>query len=317
MKPTFSIADALDAPFRLARHRPLTIFLWGAIFVAVMIGVYAAILPIFAEIPVGEGKGQEAFVEYTQQTQNSAMWINALTPLTWLVMLLAWTAAGRATLSPGKGDPFAFLRIGMDELRVVVVYIAWFMAWYIGLIVAALLAFAVGMAIWFVDHTAAIVVGILLGPDLAIAATWLWLRLSLIAPASLILKTFAFSEGWALTKGQAWKLLGLNLLKWLISIPMTLLLYAIVAAILAGGYFGQGLNWPQNVETLADLEPVFRAMLVPGAFALIPIAGFYGFYIALNAAPSIVAARQLLDGGSVPPAPVVADAGPGDALEAL
>lgn len=315
MRPTFSISDALGAPFQLARRRPVSMFLWGVIVTAIAVALYAMLIPAFANIPLGEGQGDAAMAEYMRQSQMSAMGINAMTPLIYLAMLLGWTAAARATLSPGKGDRLAFLRIGMDEVRVAVVYVAWFLIWYIGLIVLVMLGFALGLAIWFVDQTAAIAVGVVYGLGVAVVATWLWLRLSLIAPATLILKTFAFTEGWALTRGQVWKLLGLNLLKWLISIPVALALYAIVAAILAGAFFGQGLTWPAQLQTVADLEPLFRAMLPAGGVALIPAAGFYGFYLALNAAPSIVAARQLLDGVPVPPTPIVADATSGDGLE--
>ena len=315
MKPTFSIGQALGAPFRLARRRPVSMFLWGAIVTAAMVGVYAMSIPLFANLPLGEGQADEALAEYIRQSHVSAAGINAMTPLMYLAMLLGWTAAGRATLSPGKGDGLAFLRIGMDEVRVAVVYVGWFLIWYIGLIVLVMIGVALGFAIWFIDQTAAIVVGVVFGLGVAVLATWLWLRLSLIAPATLILKTFAFTEGWALTRGQVWKLLGLNLLKWLISIPLELVLYVLVAAILVGAFFGQGLAWPADVRTVADLEPLLRAMLPAGAVALIPFAGLYGLILALNAAPSIVAARQLLDGVPLPPAPEVADAASGDGLE--
>ncbi|CAL1692353.1 hypothetical protein MMB232_02518 [Brevundimonas subvibrioides] len=315
MKPTFSIGEALAAPFRLARRRPVSLFLWGVIMTGIMVALYGMLVPAFANVPIGAGRAREAMVEYIHQSQMAAVWINAMTPLMYLAMLLVWTAAARATLSPGKGDRLAFLRVGMDEVRVAVVYVAWFLLWYVSLIVLVMIGFALGLTIWFIDQTIAIVVGVVFGLGVAIVGTWLWLRLSLIAPATLILKAFAFAEGWALTRGQVWKLLGLNLLKWVISIPLTLGLYALVAAILAGAFFGQGLTWPADAQTVADLQPLFRAMLPAGAVALIPVAGFYGFYLAFSAAPSIVAARQLLDGVPVPPAPIVADAASGDGLE--
>lgn len=310
MKPTFSISEALAAPFNLLKRKPLSLFVWGVLMTASFVAVYSLMIPLFAALPVGPGDGEAAMEAYVQKSQQMSLGINALMPLLYLIMLLVWTAAARATLSPGRGDAFAFLRIGMDEVRVAVVYVAWFVGWYAILVIAALIGMAICAALWFASHAAAIISGCLYGLALVVGATWLFLRLSLIAPVSFILKDFAFVQGWALSKGQVLNLLGLNLLKWLISIVMSLALYLVVGAILVAGYFGQGLSWPSPVETVADLAPLARSMLIPGAVALIPFVLFYGWAIALTSAPAIVAARQLLDGAPVRPTQPVADLPP-------
>lgn len=193
----------------------------------------------------------------------------------------------------------------MDELRVAVVYVACFIGWYVVVLVTVLIGVALGFAIWSSSHAAAIITMGLYGLGVLVGATWLFLRLTLIAPVSLIVKDFAIAQGWSLSKGQVWKLLGLNLLTWLISIVVGLGLYLVIGAILVAGVFGLGLSWPQAVETPADLIPLARRLLVPGAVVLIPLALYQGWVLALNAAPAIVAARQLLDGVAVsPPVPL-------------
>lgn len=301
MKPTFSIGDAIAAPFSLLKKKPLSLLVWGFLTIAAAIGVYSQLIPMLASLPVGPGEGTAALDHYVLDSGRMSLTVNALTPLVYLAILLGWTAAARATLSPGRGDAFAFLRIGMDELRVAVVYVAWFIGWYLIVLVTMLIGAALGFAVWSADQTAAIIIMVVYGLGVMVGATWLFLRLCLIAPVSLIVKDFAFARGWALSKGQVLKLLGLNLLMWLISIAMQLGLFLVVGAILVTGFFGLGLSWPQSVETPADLIPLARQMLVPGAIALIPLALYQGWAIALSAAPAINAARQLLDGGTASP----------------
>ena len=139
--------------------------------------------------------------------------------------------------------------------------------------------------------------------------------MSLIAPASLILKRFAFAEGWALARGQMWKLLGLNLVVWLIYLVSVMLMYALAGAILVGSFFGQGLQWPSQIETYADVQPLVEAMIVPALVTLIPFSIVFGWVMALYAAPGVVAARQLLDGvPAAPVGPIPEDAPPVDTL---
>jgi hypothetical protein len=187
----------------------------------------------------------------------------------------------------------------MDEVRVVVVYVAWFLGWYIALVLLLGIGAAIAFAVWSSSREGALITAGVYGLVVLIGAVWLWIRLSLIAPASLILKDFAFAQGWAITRGHVLKLLGLYVLRWLVSILSAIVIYGIVGIVLAVGFFAQGLTWPDRIDTLADFEPLVRPMLVPAAVALLPAALGWGFAFALSAGPLVVAARQLLDGSPV------------------
>ncbi len=300
MKPGFSFNDAVGAPFGVLKRRPFSVFVWGVLMVAVMAAMYSLFIPLFANIAANPG-AEEAFDAYMLESIRLQAAINGLNIVMYLVMLLVWTAAGRATLSPHRGDGFAFLRLGMDEVRVAVAVLAIFIGWYIVVIVAVLLGVGIALSLWAVDHTVAIVATSLCGLLVLVASVWGWLRTCLIAPASLVLKRFAFAEGWALTRGQVWKLLGLNLVVWLIYMVAAILAYVLVGGVLLGGFLGQGLDWPTDIQSAADLEPVVRPMIVPAILAALPLAFGMGWLMTLYAAPHVVAARQLLDG--VPAAP--------------
>lgn len=313
MTPGFSMGDALAAPFRILRRKPLVTLVWGVLMTAAIACIYSLMIPLVASLPIGPGQAETAMTQYMEQSRRLSLTLNGMNVIVYLTMLLVWTAVGRAVLTMATGDRFAFLRIGMDEVRVAVTFIAWFLGWYVVTLLAGLLAFAVAVALWFSDHTLAVVVGCFLGLIVVVASAWLYLRLSLISQTSLILKDFAFAQGWALTKGQVFRLLGLNLLRWLIGMAGGLLLWLIIATILVTGFVAQGLSWPTEIASLYDLAPLARPMAVPGAIALIPIVIFYGWYMALVAVPFMVAARQLLDGGPVK-AP---DTPPPGALESI
>lgn len=316
MKPVFSFNEALTAPFVLLRQRPVHLFVWGLLMVALAGGVSALLIPSLAAMPLGSTERQAALDIYLEESIRLQAMVNALNVLGYLIMLVTWTAAGRATLSPGRGDRFLFLRLGMDEVRVAVVMIAVFAGWYIALLLLILLGAAIGAALWGWDRP--IVIGglVIYGLVLLVASVWLLVRTSLIVPASLILGRFAFAEGWAITRGQVWKLAGLNLVLWIINLLSVIPFYALAGAILAAGFFGQGLIWPTRIETLSDLEPVIRPMMVPALVALIPLAFHSGWIRALQTAPGVRAARQLLDGTPAAGSAAIArDAPPSDKLQ--
>ena len=282
--------------------------------VAIMAASYSLMIPIFAAIPFGAADDQAAMAAYLQETTRFSASLNGMNALMYLVMLVAWTAAGRAILSPGLGDRFLFLRLGMDEVRVAVAIVAVFAGWYVALLLLVLLGVGLGLAFWQTNEVATSAALIGYGVMVFLVSIWGLVRVSLIAPATLILKRFAFAEGWAIAKGHVWKLIGLNLIVWVIYMLSAILMYAVVGGVLAAGFFGQGLAWPEAVHSLADLEHVFRPMMAPLALTAIPLALGMGWMMALYAAPGVMAARQLLDG--VPaPAPIVEDAPPVDTLQ--
>jgi len=313
MKPSFDIGDALAAPFNLIGRRPLTVFAWGLMMFAVVAALYSLLIPIFLRLPWSEGEA--AMEAYTSEIMQIQLVSNGINLVMYLVMLLAMNAAGRAILAPGRKDPFLFLRLGMDEVRVAVVIVATFIGWYVALVVLILMGVALGFALWPTGEATAIVTLLIYALVVFILAIAGWVRVSLMAPATLILGRFAFAEGWAIARGQVLKLIGMNVLIWVIYFVSYLVFVLLIAAILIGSYFGQGLSWPETVTSSADLLPLVRPMTLP-LLATLPIFAFsFGAYIVLIAAPSIVAARQLLDGVPSPATTVPAAVMPPDALE--
>ena len=313
MKPSFSFGDAIEAPLVLIRRRPFAVFVWGLLMIAVVAAIYAMLLPILINLPWEQADAaMEAYIGEMIQVQLVS---NALTIVMYLVMLVVFTAAGRATLDADRGDRFLFLRLGMDEVRVAVVVVACFVGWYVALLLLILIGVGLGLALYAAGQATMMITLLIYGLVVFVASLIGWARISLIAPATLILGRFAFAEGWTIAKGQVLKLLGLNVLIWLIYMICYIALALVVAAILIGGFFAQGLTWPQNVQHPQDLMPIVQPMLIPLA-ATVPVFAFgYGAYMALVSAPFVRAARQLLDGAPVVRPDIGQDAAPEDTLQ--
>ncbi len=315
MKPRFSFSDAFGAPFLLLRRRPLYLFAWGLMMMALVAVMYSMLLPTIASM-VAAGDREAAFDTYLTESIRLQMALNGLNILIYLVMLLTWTAAGRAILTPNRGDRFLYLRLGMDEVRVAVAVIAIFVAWYAALLILVLIGVGIGAALWPQGEATAIIVLMVYGLLVVALSIWGWLRASLIAPASLILKRFAFAEGWKIARGQMWKLFGLNVAIWFIYMISAILMYAVAGGILVGAFFAQGLVWPETIESVADLEPLIQPMILPALATVVPLSFVFGWVMSLYAAPAVMAARQLLDGAPLPAA-IVEDAPPVDTLQPL
>jgi hypothetical protein len=312
MKPSFSLNDAVGAPFVLIRRRPLAVFVWGLLMIAVVAAIYSLLIPLVISLPWSEGAA--AMDARTPELLKFQTASNGLTLVMYLLMLLTFNAAGRATLSPARGDPFLFLRLGMDEVRVAVVVVAAFIGWYVALLLLILIGVGIGVALWPTGEATTIGVLILYGVVVFIAAVIGWCRVCLIGPTTLILGRFAFAEGWAIARGQVARLIGLHLVIWVIYMLVYVVVIAIVAAIVIGGFLAQGLVWPETVGSPQDLTPLVRPMIGPLLVTLPILAFSYGAYIAMVAVPFVRAARQLLDG--VPAAPaIVEDAPPADTLQ--
>jgi hypothetical protein len=302
VKPGFSLSDAIAAPFVLIRQRPFSLFAWGLTMAALAIAYYSQLLPIFLNLPLQDGAetAMETFQAESMRLQAAS---NGFMALMYLVLLVIFNAAGRATLSPGVRDRFLFMRLGMDEVRVAVVLVGAFIGWYIAILVLTLIGVAIGFAAWSFGEAAAVGAVIVYALLVLIVSIAGWARISLMGPATLILRRFAFAEGWTIGRGQVLKLIGMHLIIWVIYVLAYLVLFAVVGAILVGSFLALGLTLPEVIEGPRDLAPLVEPMTGP-LLALIPVISLaYGGFIALMAAPAIRAARQLLDG--LPLAPSV------------
>lgn len=310
----FSIGRAMGDGFGLIARRPLSVFVWGLLMVAPMMASFGMMLPlmaeVFADLPP-EGAAAEAEAAYSQAMMAKMMQFQLGSMLAniaqYVGLAVVYAAIFRAVLRPRETSFFS-LRLGMDELRVAVVGLAIGVALYAALMAVILLGAAIGFGVWSASATAAVVVIPVLILAAAGGAMWWMARVSLMAPASVLYRDFAFSQGWRLGAGRGWSLFGLQIvvLLCLIAIEIVVVLIGVgVFLALGGGATGWWESWAAAENPFGPINGWLAAnwywvVLACAVFALV-----YGVLMTLAAAPFASACRQLADGAA--PAPAVAE----------
>ena len=157
----------------------------------------------------------------------------------------------------------------------------------------------IGKLYWFMPPSANLALrelGIVLFLALVAFVAVATARLSLIAPATMILGRLAFVEGWNLGKKRALPLLGLLVCTWLVYLVVYFIIAFVVIIILfATGAFAH-MAAIGDAVTFGDLFPSAPVMWSVALLTVGPGAFLYGSVMTLLSAPFVSAARQLLDG---------------------
>ena len=305
----FSGAETLATPWRVIRRHPLAVLVWGLIVVVPSFGGVALVFSLMAGMPIDDMSGSQAMAPdlfaQMMQMQAASLLVNIVQMV---LAIVVWAAANRATLRIGRPERAFFLRLGLDELRLAVVGLALFGGVYLAMIIVILLGAALGIVVWQTGgETAGVVFAVLMVLAGLIVMVLALARVSLIAPAGLVLGRFGFSEGWALARGQTVKLAGLMVASWLIYMLTYFSIIAVIfAAMVALGAF-QGLATVEDPQTFADAFPSLGTLAPWMAAGLLPIAFLYGVVMTLLTAPFASACRQLMD--NAPPMTAMAQDG--------
>jgi hypothetical protein len=273
----FSASDAALEGFHLIRRRWRVVLGWAGfnLLALIMIIVLSAILSVVAAA-VGGGGGAAK-----NPTLAAAGLIVAVTTL----FAQAIIAVGVLRLEMRPQEPaFMHLRLGPDELRLVIVWLvtltgAWVVGW-----LAALVEHALGLSGAWLELLA---LGFVI---------YLGLRFSLTPPVTFAERKIDFTRSWRLTRGRAWGLLGMAALSaCLIGLVMMTVFAALaVIAVLVGGLGALGGLFGGR-EALQQHPAVF--LLVSAAeIVLTPV-----FWV-LAMAPLVAAYRAFTDGAAAAPA---------------
>jgi len=213
----FSASDAALEGFHLIRRHWRVVLGWaGFVLLAlIMIVVVSAVLTVVA---TAVGGGADA-------THNPALDLAGVIILLVILFSQAIVAAGVFRLEMRPDEPgFLHLRLGGDELRLLLVWLiaitgAWVLGW-----AATLVGHALGAGGGWIELFAA-VLGIYFG-----------LRFSLAAPISFAERRVDFPRSWRLTGGRTLGLLGMTALSLcLIGLVTLAVVVAMALAVLAFG----------------------------------------------------------------------------------
>lgn len=303
----FSIGTAIGEAFGLVRRRPVSVFVWGLLMVAPIFAGMGLMLPLMGEMIASmptDAESAEAVHEAIMADMVRFQGISALMHLGQLALtVVVYTAIMRAVVRP-KERSFFSLRLGMDELAVLVVGVALIAGLYMGVIILALLGAGIGFSVWGFGAPAngiiiaVVVIAFVLAILLAMA------RVSLIAPASVLTRSFAFAEGWRLGRGRTGALFGMSVLIVLIILALELALMAIGFGLLTV-VANVGMDWSLHDAALQDnpfaaAERLLRAHWPWLALGGVVLSAVYGLLTTLTVAPYASACRQLSEPAAPP-----------------
>jgi hypothetical protein len=154
----------------------------------------------------------------------------------------------RLVLRPDEPG-FVHLRLGADELRLVVVNVLMIGLGAVFLFVPSVLAFSLPAGSGFG--------AVFLGLAVAFLMTWVGAHLLLAAPMTFGERRMAIRESWRITKGRFWPLLGMILLAIIFYVIVWILLSVISAAFIALAGGQQAIMNPDKLSGFAFVPFIF------------------------------------------------------------
>ena len=298
----FPVAKAAFSGLEMLRRRPAVIGAWTVFYILVMVATMALMAvtmgPALAELQAIQELGQEADPMASLGATGRMMGGFLMMIPFYLIVTAVGVAAGtRAILSPEK-SAFGYLRLGGDELRLIVVSLV------IGLVVGAAYmagAIFVGIVIAIAgaaggiaaDSPGFIAVVVLAFLPVLLLLLWLLVRFSLAPAQTLRTRSISIFGSWRLTKGRSGKLF----VTYLLVLLVYLLLYAVALAALAGLAVALKLDPVQAMQTAfqpdaSSLSAIFQPLMIGYMIIMGVLAAFMA---ALVYCPAAYVYRRLTD----------------------
>jgi len=227
----FSPSEAALEGFRLTRERPATMLAW-AVFYILGVVVIGALMLVSLGGPFIDFVKKGGFSNFDYQgladvLERSWLAFVGLVGVIFLFSSVLLAGVYRLVIRPNEPG-LAHLRFGADELRLTVVSLALF---FLGIICFAFVN-VVGAG---VAQQSGMLAGILAAIVVAAPMIFMGVRLMLVTPMTFATGKLAFRDGWAISKGHFWSLLGMFLLSIVFYVIVWILVFIIHGSLMALG----------------------------------------------------------------------------------
>lgn len=278
-----NMGSVIGAGVRVAREQPRAVAIWTAIYIALLLPFGLLILPSLQATMAGDVAGLDPMAAIGHMGGLLLYYFVLMA-----MLLVLNNAAYRAVLRP-RDSRYAYLRVGMDELRILGLGIAVFLVFFLILLLLSI-AFGLGGGIGlFGSGTAPSGRGaawaIVIGVGLYILAVFVSVRLALAFPLTVLRRRIVIGEAWRRSRGNFWALFGAFLVIFLIySLVSTLL------TLITGGGTMATLFSIESMDRSRDMAAISPALLVPQLIA----SGISGMlWVLLSGCGLAMAPRQL------------------------
>lgn len=275
-----TIGSIWGGTFRFIRSNIGPVLIWSGVVLLVTLVSGLAMAPFYQQRLAELQSGIPA------QPRLGAMFLPGLI---WVALLtILWAAAFRAVFFPEQRR-FAYMRLGMDELRLLGTSLILFLGGYIAMLIAGAVLIGIGYAI------GGGIVAAILGLVLFCAVVWAWTRVSPAGAMTILEHKVVIGPAWRLTRGAFWRLFGAYVLFGI----LILVVYGIVLSAEMGPILSD-LAHPADPEAAARVAQwqADKAHLSVSLVVMSVVSGVLGgFTFAFQAGMIAVATEQLLDRG--------------------
>jgi hypothetical protein len=290
---SFSVTDAAFEGIRVTRESPRTVAIWALFYLAFSLVLMAVarftLGPHYAEL-LAAIKPSAGPAESMRLLKLVAPFFNVAGPLALIFMSMLTAAIFRRVLRPDEAR--IGLRLGRDELRLLVMYLIMTLA-LTALLFVLILIYVIAASI--PENAASGAISALVELAALVGAAFVLLRLSLAGPATLAEGRLAFASSWRITHGQTIRLMAAYALAFVLGLVVLFLVTFLLSALLEAVHLATGLSLetgaPRGVAgaVAGFLLQVVWSLLMTGQY-LILLAPPAVAYLALSrgAAPGSV-----------------------------
>ena len=297
-----SVGSIISGAFRLVTERPGAVAVWILVYLVINVVSLFAMRPMLEMQAAAIGGGDPKLI--MADFWSTSGWFFLIQFVAMLVFLILFAATQRAVLRPQE-EGLGFLRFGMDELRIIGLFLLLVLLFYGGMFLVILLFGAVfGVAV-FAGMGAgggAGAGGAAAGAALLMVLAffllfgvfiWLWVRLSLAFPMTFLRRRIALGEAWRLTRGYFWTLFG----AYIVLAILVMVLSGIVSTFGSASYLSEIMSKGFTPEAMVEAaQNQLRRMSELNVMTLLGLAlnaAVSGLSLALFGGAVATAAREL------------------------
>jgi len=283
-----TVGSILSGTFRFVGNNVRAILVWSAIIFVLNLVMMAMMRPLYeTQIAMLQQAGAPPAMPAI-----GPFFLAMLVGLAVFVMLAA--ATFRAVLFPEQGR-FAYLRLGMDELRLLGCALVLIICFYLIMIVVGV---AMAMVLALVSATlggSAVTGALLVGVPMLILSAWLTTRLALAGPLTILQRKIVIGPAWRLSRGHFWQLLG----AYVVIVLILFAVYAVIFLIRMGPAMTDMFHPTDQAAALrvATAQTAAYTLSLVNVIIVLATSLIMGLAHALYAGGVAVATAQLVDRG--------------------
>lgn len=285
-----SVGRILEGAFGLFREHLSAVAIWAGVYLAGNIAILLVTVPILRG-----AMSPEAMADPTQMMASMAP-VYLLNMLMAVVGVVLYTAAMRAVLRPQSGG-LAFMRLGMDELRMIGLLILFgIIGFVVGLVLTLVLGvLGMGVAVGSESPALSVLLSFVIGLGVLAFFIYFLVRFSLAFPLTLHRQRIVVGEAWTLSRGRFWTLFGAALVVTLIGFFLSI----VAASFAVGGYLADimaAAGDPEAAAQVAERQMAAVGSLGPAMILQTIASAIIGaIWIALTGGSTATATKLLLD----------------------